>query len=180
MGLAAVFWGGLLLVRQDLFILIDFFYHCRLLHCLLSSSSTATRLVPFFRSIPPPPPLVACRTLPSLCWPPRSLRPPVVATPPSHTPPPHAYLGQGRGIILQHAIFSENRRITVIVTIDQSVTTVFPCPAYKVRCPITEQPPTKITITQTGSISTSNSISVPSLSAKLVFFCVLYRTPIIL
>ena len=36
-------------LRQDLLILIDFFLSLRLFRCLLSSLSTATRLVPFFR-----------------------------------------------------------------------------------------------------------------------------------
>jgi hypothetical protein len=80
----------------------------------------------------------------------------------------HAYLGQGQGIILLPATCSKNARITVITTIEQSVTMGFPC-AFKARCPITAQPPSQITMTQTGSISTSKSIVVGALDK--VFFC---------
>ncbi len=82
---------------------------------------------------------------------------------------PHAYLGQGQGIILQPATCSKNTRIAVITVIKQRVTMGFPCPAYKGRCPMTAQPPRQITMMQTGSISISKSI-VMGVSHKL-FFC---------
>ncbi len=54
---------------------------------------------------------------------------------------PHAYLGQGQGIIFLPATCSKNTRIAVITIIKQRVTMGFPCPAYKARCPMTTQPP---------------------------------------
>jgi hypothetical protein len=71
---------------------------------------------------------------------------------------PHAYLGRGRGIILLPATCSKNTRIAVITMIEQRTTMGFPCLAYKARCPMTAQPPKQITMTQTGSISTSKSM----------------------
>jgi hypothetical protein len=82
---------------------------------------------------------------------------------------PHAYLGQGQGIILLPATCSKNTRNAVITIIEQRVTMGFPCPAYKARCLMTVQPPKQITMMQTGSISTSKSIVMGA--SHDVFFC---------
>ncbi len=81
---------------------------------------------------------------------------------------PHAYLGQGLGIILLPALCSKNTRIAVISKIKQRATMGFPCPAYKARCPMTTQPPRQITMMQIGSISTSKSI-VMGASLEVIF-----------
>ncbi len=90
---------------------------------------------------------------------------------------PHAYLGQGQGIILLPATCSKKTRITVITIIKQRVTMRLPCLAYKARCPMTTQPPRQITMMQIGSISTSKSIVMGALhkvifcTSDLCFFC---------